>query len=274
MSVALGTTAVGTVQYPCAYDDWSACQRDRTSQVLQVDTTKVPDGSHELLVTVTDAANNTLTSSLGTIAVANAAAAGATIGAPNGTTASRLAKISARFTTTRARVRRLRYRSTPTIRGRLVDERGQPIAGASIAVRQRRVQAGADTVQVGAVTSAADGRFSYKLAAGPSRVVSFAYYAFVGDPKPATTSSLRTSVRAIVSASISPRSVRAGRTITFRAGCGCCRARASRSRSRRATDGSGASSARSRRSAGASSAGATASRPRPRAHVRLPHTGR
>ena len=81
VTVALGVTPVGSVQYACAYNDWSACQRNRTSQLLQVDTTKVPDGSHELFITVSDAANNTLTRSLGTVTVANAAAAGTV---PNG----------------------------------------------------------------------------------------------------------------------------------------------------------------------------------------------
>ena len=87
--------------------------------------------------------------------------------------------------------------------------------GASVAVLQRRQQSGADPVRVATAQTAADGTFSYKLPRGPSRTVTFAYSAFSGDAEPTTTSSLRTVVRALVSASIRPRSVRAGRKITL-----------------------------------------------------------
>ena len=204
VAVTLGSTVVGSVQYACAFKDWSACQRDRRSQLLRVDTTKVPDGAHELFVTARDAANNAFTRGLGTVSVANGG-----VSAPNGAGASRLAKISAGFVTTKRRAVRLRDRSQPTIRGRLVDERDQPIAGATVAVLQRLDRAGADPVQVGTVQTAGDGAFSYKLNGGPSRTVTFAYSAFTNDPEPTTTSSLRTIVRARVAARISPRSLRA-----------------------------------------------------------------
>jgi 5-hydroxyisourate hydrolase-like protein (transthyretin family) len=211
VSVSLDTTVVGAVQYPCAHDDWSACARDRPSQLLQVDTTKVPDGNHELIVTVRDAANNALTRSLGTVAVANGPGAGT----PNGANPSRLAKISARFATTTARTRRLRYSAQATVRGTLVDERGRPITGATIAILQRRRSAGARQTQIATVTTGADGRFSTKLRSGPSRTITFAYSAFSGDAKPATTSTLRTTVRALVSIRMSPRSVPAGGRVTM-----------------------------------------------------------
>ena len=214
VTVTLDATVVGSVTYSCAYNDWSACQRSRPGQLLQVDTTKVPDGSHELVVTVRDAANNALTRSLGTVVVAN----GPSAGAPNGASASRLAKITAGFATTRQRARRMRYGSRPTVRGRLVDERGRPISGATVAVVQQLRRAGADPVQVATVSTAADGTFSYKLAGGPSRTMTFAYSAFANDPKPTATSSLRTVVRAQLSSRVSPRSVRAGGRITLSGG--------------------------------------------------------
>jgi len=161
-------------------------------------------------VTARDAANNALTRALGTVSVANG-----NVGAPNGTGASRLAKISAHFATTERRAKRLRYRSQPTIRGRLVDERDQPIAGATVAVLQRLKHVGADPVQVATVQTAGDGAFSYKLNRGPSRTVTFAYSAFTNDPTPTAASSLRTIARATVSARISPRSVRAGGHISL-----------------------------------------------------------
>jgi hypothetical protein len=109
----------------------------------------------------------------------------------------------------------VRYGSRPTVRGRLVNEQGQPITGATVAILQQFKRAGADPVQVATVSTAADGTFSYKLAGGPSRTMTFAYSAFANDPKPTATASLRTVVRALLSARVSPRSVRAGRKITL-----------------------------------------------------------
>jgi hypothetical protein len=209
--VALGSTVVGSAKLACQFKDWSACPRDATSKVVQVDTTKVPDGSHELLVTVRDAANNARTTSLGTVTIAN----GAGPGAANGGSASRLAKITAGFATTRKRSLQLRYGSQPTIRGAVVTEGGQAIAGATVAVLQRPRRAGAVAVQVATVTTQADGTFSYKLAPGPSRTLTFAYSAFANDPKPAATSSLTTRVPAVMSARIRPRALRAGGRITL-----------------------------------------------------------
>jgi hypothetical protein len=171
----------------------------------------VAHGDHEVLVTARDAANNAKTVSLGKVSVANGPGAGA----PNGASASRLAKLTARFARTRARSTRLRFSSRPTVRGTLVDEQGRPITGATIAVLQRRRQTGADPVQVATVQTGADGTFSHKLSPGPSRTVTFAYSAFSGDAEPAASSSLRAVVRALVSARIRPRSLRAGQRITL-----------------------------------------------------------
>jgi hypothetical protein len=210
-SIALGSTVVGGVEYACPHQDWSACPRNEANSALQADTTKVPDGTHEVFVTLRDAANNATTRSLGTIAVANAGGTGA----PNGRTASRLAKLTTRYTTTKARSRPLRYGSRPSVRGTLLDEHGQPIAAATVAVLQRRRQAGAQSVQTATVTTSPDGRFAYKLDPGPSRTLTFAYTAFSGDAKPAATSALRTLVRASLTATITPRSPKAGALATI-----------------------------------------------------------
>jgi hypothetical protein len=209
VSVTIGGTVVGAVDFPCAFNDWSACPRDEKSQLLQVDTAKVPDGNQELVVTVRDAANNALARSLGLVTVANGGAV------PNGPNPSRLAKITARFTTSKKTSRRLRYTATPTVKGVLVDDHGQPITGATVAVLARLKQSGARDAQAATAQTGADGGFSLKLPSGPSRTITFAYTAFSGDAKPAATARLRTTVRATVSARIAPRSVRAGKSITL-----------------------------------------------------------
>jgi hypothetical protein len=208
VSVTIGGIPAGSVTFPCAFNDWSACPRDEKNQLLQVDTTKVPDGNGELVATVRDTANNALTRSLGNVTVSNGGPA-----LPNGANPSRLAKFTARFTSTSRRSRTLRFGSTPTVKGTLVNENDQPIAGATVAILAQLRQSGAQPVQVATVTTGADGAFATKLASGPSRTFSFAYTAFSGDAKPASTATLRTNVRAVVSARISPRSVRAGKRL-------------------------------------------------------------
>jgi hypothetical protein len=210
VSVTLGGTEVGTMKFACAFNDWSACPREQRSQLLQADTTKVADGSNELVVTVRDAADNVLTRSLGAVTVANGGVAIA-----NGSPASRLARITARFTSTRRSSRRVGFGSTPTVKGTLVDETGRPIAGATVAILARPRQAGAQPAQAATATTAADGTFTTKLPSGPSRTFTFAYTAFSTDTRPAATATLKTTVRGQVSASIAPRSVRPGGRITL-----------------------------------------------------------
>jgi hypothetical protein len=202
----------------CTYTGLAACETTATGDIA-VDTTKVPDGAHGVTLRVIDAAGNRKDVAGPQITVGNGSVPGAPSGsgpgAPNGASASRLARITARFATTKRPSLRMRYGSRPTIRGKLVDEHGQPISGATIAVLQRPRRAGARPEQIDAVQTAADGTFSYKLAGGPSRTLTLAYSAFTNDPKPAATSSLATSVRAIVSAGIRPRALRAGGRITL-----------------------------------------------------------
>src|SRR5439155_7395581 len=71
VSVKLGGTEVGHTQYVCTYMDWSACRRDRTTQLLEIDTAKVTDGDYPLTVVVRDAANNSFIRSAGTVTVDN-----------------------------------------------------------------------------------------------------------------------------------------------------------------------------------------------------------
>ena len=210
VAVALGGTEVGAAKFTCAFNDWSACPRELKAQLLQADTTKVADGNQELVVTVRDAAGNALTRSLGVVTVANGSAP-----IPNGAPASRLARITARFTSTSRRSRRVGFRSTPTVKGTLRDETGKPIAGATVAILARPRQSGARPAQAATATTGADGAFAIKLPSGPSRTFTFAYTAFSTDAKPATTATLKTTERARVSASIAPRSVRAGGRITL-----------------------------------------------------------
>jgi hypothetical protein len=134
----------------------------------------------------------------------------------NGIGASRLAALTARFTGKSPRTRRLGFTGSPTIRGRLVDEHGKPITGAIVDVLARQRRTGARSALIATPATAADGTFGLKLPAGPSRTISVRYTAFGDDPKPADSVTLRALVAARVSASIAPRSPRAGKRVRIR----------------------------------------------------------
>lgn len=130
----------------------------------------------------------------------------------NGTGASRLAELSLRYTSTPRRTRRMRFTTTPTVVGQLVDEQGTPITAAKLNVLVRPRQSGARFFDVTTVTTGADGAFRYQFGPGASRTLRVAYTAVAGDAKPATQSDLRTLVRASLTAH-APRSARVGRRI-------------------------------------------------------------
>ncbi len=176
---------------------------------LPLNTDLIAPGTHELVVRVADAAGNVTQVTRATITTTGPRAPGTN----NGTGASRLAKLSARFGTRGSRTRRLAFTARPTITGRLVDEAGNAITGATIDVVVRERRAGAATVPIASATTGADGAFRVQLPSGPSRTIAVGYVAFAGDLKPAASAVLRASVRASLSASISPRSPRLGQPL-------------------------------------------------------------
>lgn len=129
---------------------------------------------------------------------------------PNGSPATRLAKLDVRHLSTRSTERRVRFTTALTITGRLTTSEGAPIASAVLAVLARPRQAGARFFGVATVTTGADGSFRYRFGGGPSRTLRVAYSAASGDPAPAAVDSVRTAVRASVSAGVRPRSPRVG----------------------------------------------------------------
>lgn len=208
VTVRLGATMVADVTYSCAYDDWSACRRDRAGQVIDVDTRKVPDGAHALSVTARDAAGNQTRKELGDIMIANAGSLAATQreGVPRGGPLIRLRR--SRLTVGSGR--------SATIRGRLVDENDRPIAGATIQIDERAYipktgLIGPAWASLGYVVSRASGAFAAKIPAGASRALRFSYAAAgAGDSAEA-----RVSVRAGVTLRASRRVTRNSSTVRF-----------------------------------------------------------
>jgi hypothetical protein len=122
----------------CSYDSWNACPLTESVSEFALNTATLKDDSYTVNLTVTDAAGNTASDSLGTITSAGSsqggtgtgAGAGAGVaigpgsplalrGAPNGTNASDRATLTARWTSTAKATRTSRYGAADRITGRL-----------------------------------------------------------------------------------------------------------------------------------------------------------
>jgi hypothetical protein len=208
VTVRLGATVVGDVAYSCAYDDWSACRRDRVGQVIDVDTRKVPDGAHALSVTARDAAGNQTRKELGDVMIANAGSLAAMQrdGVPRGGPLIRLRR--SRLTVASGR--------SAVIRGRLVDDDDRPIAGATIQIDERAYipktgLIGPAWASLGYVVTDVSGAFAAKIPAGASRALRFSY----ANAGAADSAEARVSVRAGVTLRASPRVARNWSTVRF-----------------------------------------------------------
>ncbi len=178
---------------------------------VPLDTTKLANGAHHVVVSAIDAAGNATTVLDRTVTVANPAAPGA----PNGTNASAQASLSVHWKGTPKPLRKARFGSVQSIAGRLTSPGGAPIGGATIDVRALRSYAGAVAKQ-SHLTTTGNGNFAMRIVGGPSQSLSFAYRARDGDAAPVVTRTLTLKVRAGVTLSVAPHTTGVGRSIRFR----------------------------------------------------------
>jgi hypothetical protein len=75
---------------------------------------------------------------------------------------------------------------------------------------------GARGKRAGTVTTRDDGRFSYRIARGPSRRLRFEYKAYSLDPAPVSSAEVTFGVRAGFRLRLRPRRVRNGQRVVFR----------------------------------------------------------
>ena len=189
-----------------AYLGAGPCPRSG-SGLVTLDTDELSPGSHELTIRVGDAAGNQTVVRTATISVVGRRPDGT----PNGSSASRSAKLTAQFAGRRAaRVRRVGFGALPAITGRLVDERGNPIGAAAVDVLVRDRRAGAPRQRIATATTGADGTFRARLPSGPSRTITVQYTPFTGDPEPSASATLSARVRGRISAALTPRFVSVG----------------------------------------------------------------
>lgn len=177
------------------------------------DSLAVPNGSHHLIVTLTDAAGNVATLLDRTIDVDNPGPPGP----PNGLGASSHARLQARWASTSHRRLAVSFGHRAKIVGRLTDQDGTPIVGAQMELIETPAFVGAHQASTLGGLTGPHGEFTIRLPARlSSRSVTVAYYARIGDLRPAASTTLDLAVRAPLSLVIYPRTASAGSTIQFR----------------------------------------------------------
>jgi hypothetical protein len=178
-----------------------------------LDTTRIANGAHHLVVSVIDAAGNGATVLDRAVTVYNPPPPGA----PNGTNASANAHLAIRWKSTARAALTSSFGQVHTITGRLTAASGAPIGGARIDLLATPSSTGARGVAMTSPLTDAEGRFTVRLPRGiPSSTLRFAYSAHAGDTVPAATGMLTLRVRASIALTVTPRSASVGRSIFFR----------------------------------------------------------
>jgi hypothetical protein len=207
----VGETADGLA----AFLTLQPCERSLSADV-GFDTTRVTNGAHHLIVSVTDAAGNAVAVLDRTITVANPLAPG-TPGPPNGANASNQAALTVAWKGSRRERITVGYGHAETIAGRLAAPDGVPISAAQIEVLATPAYAGAKTAKLASLLTGSDGRFAIRLPADmSSRTLRFIYRSHRGDALPAVTRTLTLAVRAGIALTIAPRTASVGRSVRFR----------------------------------------------------------
>jgi hypothetical protein len=212
----------------CSYDSWNACPLTESVSEFALNTATLKDDSYTVNLTVTDAAGNTASDSLGTITTAGPPSTGTTAaaigpgspaalrGPANGTNASDQAKLTARWTSTSKATRTSRYGQADRITGRLMTITGQPISGALLDVTTTAAAQGAKAAALAGVRTGPTGAWTLTLPRGvASSVVRFAYRSHVDDTIPVATATLTLRVHAGIALKIAPHVTSVGRTIVF-----------------------------------------------------------
>jgi hypothetical protein len=169
-------------------------------------------GRRQVALVVTDAAGNTSQSATYTVNVTGPPDRGAA----NGTNASDHPTITARFVHgNRSRITVSNGRHA-TIRGRLTDEAGHPIARAALHVLVRSLRTGAVTADRHQVVTGPDGTFAYVSPPGPSRSIHFTYLSHANDAGPSGSAGVVEHVRAAARFSVRPHQTRNGGAVRFR----------------------------------------------------------
>lgn len=191
---------------------------------LPINTTSLPNGQHTLKVLVQDAAGNSAvvydasistkqpaSNSLGAQPGPGTGSSQAAAGAPNGTAASRTARITLGL---KRRITRTYRHRALHVTGRLLDGQGHPIAGATLDVLQQ-IDGSPSASVIGHVHTRANGTFVARVPGGPTRTVLIAYRAFSADAGYVAVGKVAETVDAGVKLSVAPNRTGSEGTITL-----------------------------------------------------------
>lgn len=218
---SIGKNASGVSEFLYA----QPCKQDVAVDV-PLETTRFANGSHNLKVTVQDAAGNTAVVYDGTISIANPnAPTGGPIGPgsplalrgpANGVNASDEAKLTARWESTTKATHTSRYGQADSVTGRLTTTAGQPISGALLDVTATPADQGARAASLASVRTGPTGAWTLTLPkASPSSALRLAYRSHVNDTVRAATATLTLRVHAGISLRIVPHVTSVGHRIFF-----------------------------------------------------------
>jgi hypothetical protein len=192
------------------------CEQSVSADV-GLDTTKLANGSHHLVVSVLDAAGNSAPVLDRTITVANPTPPVPVVPGPaNGTNASSQATLTAAWHGTKKERVACEYGREPAITGRLTGPGGTAIGAAQLDLLDTPAYTGAKPVALASPRTAANGTFTVRLSHSiGSGTLTLAYRAHLDAEPPAATRALILSVRAGIGLTITPRTTSAGHTIRF-----------------------------------------------------------
>jgi hypothetical protein len=205
---------------------------------LPLDTSTLTDGTHHLVVSVTNAAGNSTVALDRKIAILNHPGSSPLPGStpvatgnaldtghaattqnllpPNGTNASPAARLVLRWPSTAHTALAAPYGRSHTLRGHLTATDGSPIGGATLQVLYTPAYQGASPRSLASVRTSTDGSLQVRLPASmPSSRITLAYSSHSGQPSPDITAALMLVVPASLSLRVTPTVSHVGDTISF-----------------------------------------------------------
>jgi hypothetical protein len=210
--------AHGTYEGALKFRNQQPCPQE-TDVHTEVQTSELAEGQHQLKVEVEDAAGNKATVYTGTITIDNQPPAAPVVSIPplergpcNGTPCDEAAKLTAAAGEPKTFALALGHTSF-TLTGHLVSPTGTPIKDAQVKLLQQ-IDGSATATQIANTTTHADGTWSLKVPAGPSRLLRVAFYSHTLDILPASLLNFHENVQGAVSMH-APHRAHLGRAVTF-----------------------------------------------------------
>ncbi len=196
---------------PYEFGSQTPC-KSAASGTFTFDQSGLPDGAHNLKVQIEDAAGNAATVVNRPVTIV------AGRGGVNGSGASDSARLTVRWTRTRRATMRTGSPRRAVLSGRLVDQAGNPISGATLDVLTRTtVPSSRERASLRRPVTRASGYFTLRMSSkATSRDVRIVYRSHANDSNPVAQKIMKLRVRARLRLSGSPRRARAGTVVRFR----------------------------------------------------------